>query len=190
MDLTKDPIPGLTRKIAVPVTVGLLFDSMYGIVDTFFAGKLSTEALAALSISSPAFFFFITTTAGISNGANVLISNALGRKNTDEARATCLQSISFAVTMALFLVMLAYLSAPALLKTLGATGEYLDMSLEYFNVMLIGLVFTILTNVFLPHSGLKGKPSPTATCSSSVAFSTACSIPYSCLAALEFQPWE
>lgn len=157
MDLTKDPIPGLTRKIALPVTVGLLFDSMYGIVDTFFAGKLSTEALAALSISSPAFFFFITTAAGISNGANVLISNALGRKNTDEARATCLQSISFAVTMALFLVMLAYLSAPALLKTLGATGEYLDMSLEYFNVMLIGLVFTILTNVFFAALRAQGE---------------------------------
>ena len=57
MDLTKDPIPGLTGKIAVPVSVGLLFDSMYGIVDTFFAGRLSTEALAALSISSPAFLF-------------------------------------------------------------------------------------------------------------------------------------
>ena len=53
MDLTKDPIPGLTRKIAVPVTVGLLFDSMYGIVDTFFAGKLSTEALACLLYTSP-----------------------------------------------------------------------------------------------------------------------------------------
>ena len=47
----------------------------------------SHRSLSCLSISSPAFFFFITTTAGISNGANVLISNALGKKEYREARA-------------------------------------------------------------------------------------------------------
>ena len=53
MDLTNDPIPGLVRKIAVPASVGIFFNTMYTLVDTFCAGFISTEALAALSICFP-----------------------------------------------------------------------------------------------------------------------------------------
>ena len=49
MDLLKDNIPKLVRRIALPASVGTLFQTLYNIVDTFFAGKISPEALAALS---------------------------------------------------------------------------------------------------------------------------------------------
>ena len=47
MDLTKDNISNLFKKIAIPASVGTFFQTMYNIVDTFFAGKISPEALAA-----------------------------------------------------------------------------------------------------------------------------------------------
>ena len=49
MNLLKDHIPKLVRKLAVPAMVGTLFQTLYNIVDTLFAGKLSPEALSALS---------------------------------------------------------------------------------------------------------------------------------------------
>ena len=42
MDLTTDPIPGLVRKIAVPASIGFFFNTMYNVVDTYFAGFIST----------------------------------------------------------------------------------------------------------------------------------------------------
>ena len=51
MDLLKDNIPRLVRKLAVPAMVGTLFQTLYNVVDTFFAGKISPEALSALSKS-------------------------------------------------------------------------------------------------------------------------------------------
>ena len=38
MDLIKDKIPPLVRKLAIPASVGTLFQTLYNIVDTFFAG--------------------------------------------------------------------------------------------------------------------------------------------------------
>ncbi len=53
MDQLKDKIPKLVKKLAVPAMVGTLFQTLYNIVDTFFAGKISPEALSALSKKAP-----------------------------------------------------------------------------------------------------------------------------------------
>ena len=53
LSLTKDPISSLIKKIAIPASVGTFFQTMFNIVDTFFAGKISPEALSALAKSFP-----------------------------------------------------------------------------------------------------------------------------------------
>ena len=58
MDLLKDNIPKLVRKLAVPAMVGTLFQTLYNVVDTFFAGKISPEALSALSKFSNIFYYY------------------------------------------------------------------------------------------------------------------------------------
>ena len=59
LSLTKDPIPSLIKKIAIPASVGTFFQTMFNIVDTFFAGKISPEALSALAKSFPIYFIII-----------------------------------------------------------------------------------------------------------------------------------
>ena len=59
MNLLKDNIPKLVRKLALPAMVGMLFQTLYNIVDTFYAGKISPEALAALSKSFPIYFIIV-----------------------------------------------------------------------------------------------------------------------------------
>ena len=41
LNLIKDPIPSLIKKIALPASIGTLFQTLFNIVDTFFAGKIS-----------------------------------------------------------------------------------------------------------------------------------------------------
>ena len=45
MDLTKEEILTLFKKVAIPASVGTFFQTMYNIVDTYFAGKISPESL-------------------------------------------------------------------------------------------------------------------------------------------------
>ena len=68
MDLLKDSIPKLVRRLAIPASVGTLFQTLYNIVDTFYAGKISPEALSALAKSFPIYFIIIAACIGVSRG--------------------------------------------------------------------------------------------------------------------------
>ena len=57
--LTKDPIWFLLRKVTIPASVGSLFQTFYNLVDTWFAGKISAEAIGAISKSFPIYFTII-----------------------------------------------------------------------------------------------------------------------------------
>ena len=56
MNLTKDSIWILLRKVTIPASTGSLFMTFYNLVDTYFAGKISPEALAAIAKSWPITF--------------------------------------------------------------------------------------------------------------------------------------
>ena len=75
MNLLKDNVPNLVKKLALPAMVGTLFQTLYNIVDTFFAGKISAEALAALSKSFPIYFIIIATSIGVTVAGTSLIGN-------------------------------------------------------------------------------------------------------------------
>ena len=61
MNLLKDDVSQLIKKLAIPASVGTLFQTLYTLVDTFYAGKISPEALSALSKSFPIYFLIIAT---------------------------------------------------------------------------------------------------------------------------------
>ena len=83
MNLLKDNIPHLVRKLALPAMVGMLFQTLYNIVDTFYAGKISPEALAALSKSFPIYFIIVATSIGVTVAGTSLIGNSIGEKNKE-----------------------------------------------------------------------------------------------------------
>ena len=69
MDLGNEHIPKLVRQIAIPASVGMFFNTMYNVVDTFWAGQLSPEALAALSLSLIPFIGLLAVGFGLGQGA-------------------------------------------------------------------------------------------------------------------------
>ena len=144
LSLTTDPIPKLIWRIAVPSSVGLFFNTMYNFVDTYCAGLLSTNALAALSLSFPIFFVLIAVGSGLNQGATALMANALGAGEKAEARHVFAQSIVLVVVVGILISFAGWLSAPWLFRQLGAEGEYLRTALAYMNTILTGGVYFLL----------------------------------------------
>ena len=71
MDLTKDNITELIKKIAIPAaSVGTFFQTMYNLVDSKFAGLISPEALTAIVKSFPIYFIIIATSIGVTVAGN------------------------------------------------------------------------------------------------------------------------
>ena len=97
MDLTQGKILNLFKKIAVPASVGTFFQTMYNIVDTFFAGKISPEALSALAKSFPIYFIIIATGVGLGVASTALMSNNIGEGNKNKASYYLAQAITFSL---------------------------------------------------------------------------------------------
>ncbi len=155
LDMVGEPVPRLVRSLAIPASIGMVFNTMYNVVDTYFGQYLATEGLAALSLSFPLFFVIIAAGSGVATGATALISNALGRG--DEQRAVHLQAqaVSFGILMAVLLTAVGLAVAPAAYRFMGATDAVLVLALQYIRVILFGTVFFLLNQII--NSGLASR---------------------------------
>jgi putative MATE family efflux protein len=146
-DLTTAPIPVLVRRLAIPAGTGFFFNTMFNVVDIWYGGRLSTTALAAMSLSFPVFFILLAIGTGVSTGATALIGNALGRGELNEARQYVLQALSFALLNALVLTAVGLVFLPSIFRFMGARGEYLSLALNYMYVIYSGAAFFLLNFV-------------------------------------------
>lgn len=147
-ELTTEPIPKLIRQMTIPASFGLFFNTMYNVVDTYFAGLISTQALAAMSLSLPVFFIIISMGNGISTGATALIGTALGAENRSEAKLFAIQGITFSIFMSVGLTILGISISPFLFTLLGASGEYMDICLTYMDILFVGTLFFMMIYMF------------------------------------------
>ncbi len=159
-NLTEAPIGGLIKKIAVPVSVGFFFNTMFNVVDTYFGGQVSTQALAALSLSFPVFFLLIIFDSGTSTGTTALLANILGEKNIEKAKKYVGQVLSFGIIVSVVVTILGLALAPSIFRLLGATGEYLVIALSYMNIIFYGSVFFMMISVTNSVLQAVGKTTP------------------------------
>ena len=142
IDLTQGIIKEHIVKLAVPAVVGYFFHTMFNVTDTFFAGLISTQALAALSLSASVFFMVLAIGIGMSEAVTSLVGNALGEKNIPKAQHIALNAIVFGVLLSMVLSVSGVLSVPYLVAALG-DPSYVVETLDYINLILYGAVFFV-----------------------------------------------
>jgi putative MATE family efflux protein len=141
LDLIHDPIPHLLRKIAIPASVGMFFNTMYYVVDNYYAGMLSSTALAGISLAAPIYFMGLAISIGVGQGTSALVGNSLGAGRQQEAEQIAGSALSFAWLCAFSIGLLVLLSAPKLFAIMGAEGDYTSEALNYLSIILPTLAF-------------------------------------------------
>jgi putative MATE family efflux protein len=129
------------------MSIGFFFNTMFNVVDSFYAGRVSTTALAALALSFPVFFIIIAISEGIARGASALIANAIGAEDKEKEVALSSQVFSLGILCAIGLTITGLLAAAPLFRTLGASGAYLDLALSYVHPLFWGAIFFLLSSM-------------------------------------------
>ena len=109
MDLTQGNIKKQLISMAVPAGIGMLFYTLYNVVDTFYAGLISTEALAGLAISFPVYFILLAFAVGFGQGTTALVSNLLGAKKEEDAIYTYVQSLTISLVLSVLIGYITYI---------------------------------------------------------------------------------
>ncbi len=139
-ELTTLDITSLIKKIAIPSSIGLFFNTMYNVVDTFYVGTISTISITALSYSFMVFFMLMSISFGPLHAITALVGNYLGKNKYRMARIYILQALSMMVITAICLSFFGFLYLKELFVLMGAKGESLELALEYTDIILIGVL--------------------------------------------------
>jgi len=139
LDLTQGPLLPHFRALAVPAAFGMLFSTLYNVVDIYWAGRLSTEAQAGLAIGFQAFFILMAIGFGLGAAMSALVSNAKGSRDTSSVRAFALQGIAFGVIATLVLMVLGWIGGPYLISLVSEPSGYRDAATGYFNWLVLSL---------------------------------------------------
>ena len=147
LNLTSSPILKLLTQIAIPSMTGSLFQTLFNLIDTFYAGKISPEALAALAKAFPLYFIIISAGIGIVAGCNSLIANSLGSNNKVAGSIYSYHSIIYAFFLSIFIMLIGTFFSYDILKFMGSTQESIALSKEYTDIIFLGtIIFLLLTS--------------------------------------------
>ena len=144
MDLLKEKVPILVRKLAIPASVGTLFQTLYNIVDTYFAGKISPEALSALSKSFPIYFIIIATCIGVTVAGTSLIGNSIGEKDEKKVLNYFVNTIYFGVLISAIITILGLYFSKSIYVLMGSSITVTNLGLDYTNVIFSGSILFVL----------------------------------------------
>ena len=146
--LTKDPIWSLLRKVTIPASVGSLFQTFYNLVDTWFAGRISAEAIGAIAKSFPIYFTIIAVGVGLGAATNALIGNSIGEKKERVASMYVAQSLIFALAVSVLVTLFGLNVSNYLLGVMGSDANGIALTREYLDIIFYG-TFIVLIQISL-----------------------------------------
>jgi putative MATE family efflux protein len=147
-NLTKGNINTHFKNIAIPASVGFLFNTFYNVIDSIYAGRLGTDALAGMAISFPIFFLVLSISMGLGNGTTALSAINIGKNNKPGFHGIAKNAILLGLLFGFIIPILSPLYLPFLFGLTGANIAVLTIGLDYTYTILIGSMFFIFNTIF------------------------------------------
>ena len=153
-DLTRGSITGHLIKLAVPIAVGMLFQTLYYLVDLYFVSRLGEAAIAGVSAAGNVQFLVMALTQVLGVGAMALIAQAIGRQDSADAGRVFNQSALLGVLCLVATLIVGYLSTRLFMGWLADDAATIDAGVEYLHAFMPGLALQFALVVL--SSALRG----------------------------------
>ena len=136
------------QKLAIPALISGIAEPILSITDTIIVGNMAENATISLgavgivgSFISMLIWVFGQTRSVIAS----IIAQALGQKKLQEVEDLPAQGILIIIFSSFLIILLTYFSSEGLFKFYNASGDLLKFCVDYFNIRVWGLPFTLLT---------------------------------------------
>ena len=139
--MTTAPIPKLVTSLAVPTIISMLITAFYNIADTYFVGKINTQATAAVGIAFSVMAIIQALGFFFGHGSGNYISRKLGAKDIRSAEKMASTGFFCSLIVGVFVMLLGLLFITPLSKALGSTPTILPYTEKYLGIVLLGAPF-------------------------------------------------
>ncbi len=145
--LLEAPIGRTLLKLAAPNIVVMVAQAAVGLVETFFVGKLGTDALAGMALVFPVVMLMQMTSAGaMGGGIASSIARALGASKRDDANALVLHAMVIALGFGIVFSLVLLLGGRWLYAKMGGSGASLEAAVVYSHWVFAGAILVWLFN--------------------------------------------
>ncbi len=143
--LTEGSIVRHIARLSIPASIGMVFNTLYNLTDFWFAGLLSDQALAGMSIAGSVFFLLLAVGIGIQTGTSAIVAPEVGRNRLDHAGDWIDQAFGLCILLSLVTMVAGWLVADDLVVLLGAESDIAPLAEAYLVVTLAGTLAFVLS---------------------------------------------
>jgi putative MATE family efflux protein len=153
-DYTEGPLNRAVFLLAVPMVLEMAMESVFGIVDVFFVGRLGPDAVAAVGLTESFLTVVYSLALGLSMATTALVARRIGEKDPEDAARTAVQAILIGGAVAVPFAVAGVLWSRELLFLMGAPSSVVDAGWGYTAWMLGGNASILL--LFLINAVFRG----------------------------------
>ncbi|MBQ2802789.1 MAG: MATE family efflux transporter [Lachnospiraceae bacterium] len=153
------PVPQLVCEMAVPTIISMLVTSFYNMADTFFVGKINTQATAAVGVVFSVMALIQACGFFFGHGSGNYISRMLGAGEYEHANKMAAFGFFGAFITGVLLSVLGLIFLNPLAVFLGSTDTILPYTKDYLRFILIGTPFMMSSLVLNNQLRFQGSAS-------------------------------
>ncbi len=147
-DFTSGSIGRAIILLSIPMVLEMLTQSLFGVVDVYFVGKLGADAVSAVGMTDSLMVLIYALGMGLSMAAAATVARRIGEKDKEAASVAALQAlvVTFLVSIPVAIVGIVY--ASELMALMGASASVIEVGAPYCAILfgtniLILLLFLI-----------------------------------------------
>ncbi len=153
-DYTQGAIGRAIVLLAIPMVLEMVMESIFAVVDVFFVSTLGADAVATVGLTESLMTLVYTVAIGLSIGVTAMVARRIGEKDPERAARTAVQAIALGLGIAAVIGVAGALSAPSLLRLMGASAGVVETGKTYTAIMLGGNATVLL--IFLINAIFRG----------------------------------
>lgn len=150
------PVNRLLLSMAIPIIISMLVQALYNIVDSIFVGKLSEDALNAVSLAFPMQNLIIAVAVGTGVGVNALLSRSLGEKRQDMVTKTAMNGLFLAAASYVVFAIIGLIFSRYFFTMQTDVSAIIDYGSSYLFIVLtlsFGVFFQVMFERLLQATG-------------------------------------
>src|SRR3954470_19600395 len=152
--LTEGSIVSALVRLSLPIVMANILQVAYQLTDTFWAGQLSAEALAAVSLNFPINFLMVAIGGGLPIAGSVLIAQYKGRGDERAMNHVTAQTLIMVMSVSVVISAIGYFYSEPIMRFMGAEPDVLPDAVRFMQITFIGFVFVF--GFFVYQSLMRG----------------------------------
>ena len=140
-DMTETPVPRLITRLSIPTIISMLVTAIYNAADTFFVGRISTEATAAVGLAFSAMAVIQALGFFCGQGSGNYLSRMLGAGKQEEAEKMAATGLALSMILGVVVAAASVLNIRQRAEFLGARGGTVEETVSYLRIIVLGAPF-------------------------------------------------